>query len=186
MEKYQLLLPEDDEHCVSELGHLGEGEEPRPEAAHFVWFHKVGVADGVVEASGGQGVQELREDSSESKDTEDGQKGTPGGEGPPQLVSGSRSHPSLSGEDKDDVDGASPGRHRHPVLLHPPLRLPLVEALLKVEDMRVDRLVAGQRLRSLQAPKLRSHPWLLQQLHLHSDIRWGKYILGNMINQENT
>ena len=36
MEKYQLLLPEDDEHCVSELGHLGEGEEPGPEAAHFV------------------------------------------------------------------------------------------------------------------------------------------------------
>ena len=104
MEKYQLLLPEDDEHCVSELGHLGEGEEPGPEAADFVRLHKAGVADGVVEAPRGEGVKELGEDSCKSKDAEDGQEGTPCGEGPTQLVSRSRSHPSLAREDKDDVD----------------------------------------------------------------------------------
>ena len=86
MEKYQLLLPEDDEHGVSQLRHLGEGEEPGPEAADFICLHKAGIADGVVEAPGGQGVEELWEDSGEAKDAEDGQEGTPGGEGPTQLV----------------------------------------------------------------------------------------------------
>jgi len=89
VEKYQLLLPEDDEHGVSQLGHLGEGEEPGPEAADFIRLHKAGIADGVVEAPGGQGVEELWEDSGEAKDAEDGQEGTPGGEGPTQLVGGS-------------------------------------------------------------------------------------------------
>jgi len=89
MEKYQLLLPEDDEHGVSQLGHLGEGEQPGPEAAHFVRLHKAGVADGVVEAPRGQGVEELGEDSGEAKDAEYGQEGTPGCEGSTQLVRGS-------------------------------------------------------------------------------------------------
>ena len=89
MEKYQLLLPEDDEHCVSELRHLGEGEQPGPEAAHFVRLHKAGVADGVVEAPRGQGVEELWEDSGKAKDAEYSQEGTPGCEWPTQLVGGS-------------------------------------------------------------------------------------------------
>jgi len=39
------LLAEDDEGGVPELEQLGQGEQPGPEAAHFVCLHKAGVAD---------------------------------------------------------------------------------------------------------------------------------------------
>ena len=169
MEKYQLLFPQDDEHGVPQLWHLGQGEEPSPEAAHFVLLHEARVADGVVEAAGGEGVQELGEDSRKAADAEDGEERAPGGERSPELVGRPGSHPGLPGEDEDDVDGAGPRCHRHPVLLHPPLRLPLVEALLEVEDVRVDRVVADQRLQRLQGGKLGPHCFLLQQVHLHPE-----------------
>jgi len=167
MEKYQLLFPQDDEHGVPQLWHLGQGEEPSPEAAHFVLLHEARVADGVVEAAGGEGVQELGEDSRKAADAEDGEERAPGGERSSELVGRPGGHPGLPGEDEDDVDGAGPRCHRHPVLLHPPLRLPLVEALLEVEDVRVDRVVADQRLQRLQGGKLGPHCFLLQQVHLH-------------------
>ena len=169
MEKYQLLFPQDDEHGVAQLWHLGQGEEPSPEAAHFVLLHEARVADGVVEAAGGEGVQELGEDSRKAADAEDGEERAPGGERTSELVGRPGGHPSLPGEDEDDVDGAGPRCHRHPVLLHPPLRLPLVEALLEVEDVRVDRVVADQRLQRLQGGKLGPHCFLLQQVHLHPE-----------------
>ena len=169
MEKYQLLFPQDDEHGVAQLWHLGQGEEPSPEAAHFVLLHEARVADGVVEAAGGEGVQELGEDSRKAADAEDGEERAPGGERSSELVGRPGGHPSLPGEDEDDVDGAGPRCHRHPVLLHPPLRLPLVEALLEVEDVRVDRVVADQRLQRLQGGKLGPHCFLLQQVHLHPE-----------------
>ena len=169
MEKYQLLFPQDDEHGVPQLWHLGQGEEPSPEAAHFVLLHEARVADGVVEAAGGEGVQELGEDSRKAADAEDGEERAPGGERSSELVGRPGGHPGLPGEDEDDVDGAGPRCHRHPVLLHPPLRLPLVEALLEVEDVRVDRVVADQRLQRLQGGKLGPHCFLLQQVHLHPE-----------------
>ena len=169
MEKYQLLFPQDDEHGVPQLWHLGQGEEPSPEAAHFVLLHEARVADGVVEAAGGEGVQELGEDSRKATDAEDGEERAPGGERSSELVGRPGGHPGLPGEDEDDVDGAGPRCHRHPVLLHPPLRLPLVEALLEVEDVRVDRVVADQRLQRLQGGKLGPHCFLLQQVHLHPE-----------------
>ena len=86
MEKYQLLFPQDDEHGVPQLWHLGQGEEPSPEAAHFVLLHEAGVADGVVEAAGGESVQELREDSGKAADAEDGEERAPGGERSSELV----------------------------------------------------------------------------------------------------
>ena len=169
MEKYQLLFPQDDEHGVPQLWHLGQGEEPSPEAAHFVLLHEARVADGVVEAAGGEGVQELGEDSRKAADAEDGEERAPGSERSSELVGRPGGHPGLPGEDEDDVDGAGPRCHRHPVLLHPPLRLPLVEALLEVEDVRVDRVVADQRLQRLQGGKLGPHCFLLQQVHLHPE-----------------
>ena len=169
MKKYQLLFPQDDEHGVPQLWHLGQGEEPSPEAAHFVLLHEARVADGVVEAAGGEGVQELGEDSRKAADAEDGEERAPGGERSSELVGRPGGHPGLPGEDEDDVDGAGPRCHRHPVLLHPPLRLPLVEALLEVEDVRVDRVVADQRLQRLQGGKLGPHCFLLQQVHLHPE-----------------
>ena len=85
MEKNQLLLPQNNESSVAELGNLGSDEEPGPEGGDLVGGEVAGVADGLLQAAAEQGVQQLREGAGEANDGEGSQASAPGSQSATQL-----------------------------------------------------------------------------------------------------
>ena len=77
MEKDQLLLPQNNESSVAELGNLGGDEEPGPEGGDLVGGEVAGVADGLLDAAAEQGVEELGEGAREADDGESGEASAP-------------------------------------------------------------------------------------------------------------
>lgn len=132
----QWLLPQYNEHSVTQFRELRQDKHPRPESRHSVLFNETGDTDGVVDAVVPQDVEQLRGGAGGAANAEQRERRVPHGENAAEVVAGATLHVPLAAENDQHVDARVVEAIR-PVFGHPHARILVHELLFEVEHVRV-------------------------------------------------
>ena len=125
----QLLLAEDDEHSVKELGKFRQREEKGPYSGVVAAHVAPSVAQGVSPAAQVDNLHRLKANAVESHYAEGAKQSAPHAEGASEVVGVAGPHVALAGPHKHEVEGGEV-EGPVPVVVHPRNHLLLVKLAL--------------------------------------------------------